>query len=138
MSEPATDPRLHALAGGVLQLAAVIDAPLWALPTFGYPTERSYPFVLREDGVWVWGVRSRGLDLERRSTDDPRELLYWIFEHVTRSIATASEVPSGDGRERTGEEWVRLQHALLGRLTPRWAARFRAEHPGWITGPDEP
>jgi hypothetical protein len=135
MPEPATNPRLQTLATGVLQLAAIIEAPLWSLPTFGYPTERSYPYILDEDGVWVWGVRSEGVELERRSTDDVKELLYWIFEHITRSVVTASEAGVGLPNT-TGDDWPQQQHALLGRLTPRWAARFAQEHAGWLDGID--
>jgi hypothetical protein len=130
---PAANPVLQQLAASVLQLATIIEAPLWSLPTFGYPTNRSYPYVLDEDGVFVWGVRSGDFELERRETREAEEILYWIFEHITRSVVTASEAGAGLPNT-TGDDWPQKQHAMLGRLTPRWAARFAEEHDGWLDG----
>jgi hypothetical protein len=136
VSAPAANPVLQQLATSVVHLGTIIGAPLWALPTFGYPTSRSYPYVLDRDGRFVWGVRSGDFELERRETDRAEEILYWIFEHVTRSMVTASEAGAGLPNT-TGDDWPAKQHALLGRLTPRWAARFAAEHEGWLDlGPD--
>jgi hypothetical protein len=131
VTAPAANPVLQQLATSVVHLAVIIEAPLWSLPTFGYPTTKSYPYVLDEGGQFVWAVRSGDVELERRETTRAEEILYWIFEHITRSMVTASE--SGPGMPNTTrDDWPLQQHALLGRLTPRWADRFAAEHEGWL------
>lgn len=53
---------------------------------YSFQTERSddgSPHVEFCDGQYHYIVTERGLELERRSTDDVREILFWMLKDVT-------------------------------------------------------
>ena len=134
MALPAANPLLAQLAGGVLDLANMIGAPLKTLPTFGYIVNGAYPCVLHFEDRWIWTIRDRGVELERRETQDVQEVLYWIFEDVTRQMATDWEIANRDEHGDPRVAWVGKQLELLEQITPRWSQRYRDERRGWLDG----
>lgn len=122
--EPTEAPvTLEALVEEVQRLAAVIDAPSHALPTAGWSEQSGRPHLEVDDEGMHWVVCERGSELERRTTTDPDELLYWVFASASHSVASAHELahrrPDEDHRRQLFEH----QLHLLGRLDPEWRAR---------------
>lgn len=70
----------------------------------------------------------RGLETERKRTNDVDELLYWIMEGLTSSMSWDYEL----AHRREGEDFRRQGFAkqveLLDTLYPEWGARLRREH----------
>lgn len=83
---------LHGLQVAVAALAARIEAPATRLPTYGCSVDGGHPHVEIRDGAWHYVFVERGCELERRVTQDDRELLYWIFEDVTHGMAFEYEL----------------------------------------------
>lgn len=120
-------PDLARIQTEVERLAPIIDAPARELPTYGYSQDFAYPHLEVWNGALWWVVVERGKELERRSTTDLNELLYWVFEGVTFSMASDWEL-----RNRVEDQDFRIllftkQFELLAMLDPRWPDRRKKE-----------
>jgi hypothetical protein len=80
----------------------------------------------------AWAVRERGRELERRETRAADELLSWVFDAVTASMASAWEL----AHRRPGEDVRVRMYAkrmeLVGLLSPAWCERWRSEYRGLL------
>ncbi|MFD7729407.1 Imm63 family immunity protein [Kitasatospora phosalacinea] len=99
--------------------------------------EGAHPFVEVRDGALHWVVVDRGRELQRRTTTDLDELLYWIAVDATGPAARRWERQRRDrfpaGRDvRIGR--LAKQLDLLRGLDAGWAARFRAGVPAECPG----
>jgi len=116
---------LNSIKARVNELAKTVDAPTEYLPTYGTSQQTGMPHI-EVDHLYYWVVCERGSELERRSTNDLDELLYWIFSSVTFTMATDFEL----AHRRSGEDCRRQifpkQLEILAALSPQWASR-RAE-----------
>jgi len=122
------DPALLTLAelrARVEALAAVADVPADHLPTYGRSADYARPH-LEVDSAYHWVVVERGQEFERRTTRDPDELLYWVFDAAISEGAgkweLAHRVPGLDTRRGR----FARQLELMGRLDPRWRDRLAA------------
>lgn len=115
------------LEARVRALARAIDAPEDLVPTFGWSRDGGYPFIEWSGDAMHWVVRERGAELERRTTLDRDELLYWVFEFVTFSMAADWELRHRDDTEDFRRALFTKQFELLGRLHRPWVARCKAE-----------
>ena len=118
---------LPALKVRIEQLGERISAPETYLPSYGHSRNEGTPHV--EVGeTYDWVVSERGHELQRRSTTDLDELLYWVFSTVAYSmtlrIRRKGWLPGQDSRR----QWFKLQEDYLAVLSPAWAARQEKEH----------
>jgi hypothetical protein len=97
---------------------------------FPYQTQRAddgSPHVEVSDGLYYFVVTERGYELQRRSTHDGDELLYWLLEGVTFTLAGDFEV----NHRVPGQDCRRLLFAkqleLLRGLDPAWEQRRARE-----------
>ena len=124
------------------RLAARLPGPRSAnlLPSYGETRDFGYPHI-ECDTAYHWVVVERGNENERRTTSDLNELLYWVFQSVTSTLAGYHA-----SRRRPRDEYrrglFRSQLKLLARLDPKWSERRRneiiavlAEHPFTDGGP---
>lgn len=115
------------LEAQVHELARKIRAGEGLLPTFGWSRDGGYPHVECDGETMHWVVRERGSELDRRSTTDVDELLYWVFQSVTFTMASTWSAR----RPRPGVEFrvglFKRQFTLLGKLDPTWVTRRKAE-----------
>ena len=108
-------------------LAAKISAPPIYLPTFGNSRhDGSHHIAL--DRLYHWVVCERGSELERRSTTDLDELLFWVFSTVTFSMAVEFEVAHRRNAEDFRRQLFRKQEELLSKLSQPWADRETRDH----------
>lgn len=114
---------LQEIEACVAALAARIDAPAGALPSFGRTRDGGHPHVEVHGGAYHLVTVERGCEQERRRTPDLDELLYWIFADVTHQLAFAHELQ----HRVAGQDCRRIAFAkqleLLGRLGPAFAQR---------------
>jgi hypothetical protein len=115
------------LEARVRALARAIDAPEDLVPTFGWSRDGAYPFIEWTGEAMHWVVEERGVELERRTTTDRDELLYWVFESVTLSMASGWAARHRNEAEDHRRAMYRRQLELLGRLRPSWVDRRKAE-----------
>jgi hypothetical protein len=75
------------------KIADLISAPFNSLPTYGYSRDMDYPHIeIDKIGDLHYVVIERGKETERRTTKNLDELLYWIFQSITFSIASKYEL----------------------------------------------
>ncbi|HEX8744531.1 MAG TPA: Imm63 family immunity protein [Thermoleophilaceae bacterium] len=120
-------PELDEARSAIFDLAGVIGASRDELPTFGHSEDMARPHVEKREGKLALVVVERGQEQHRRETEDLDELMYWVFEGVTFSMACEWEL-----RHRVEDQDSRIllftkQLELLERLSRRWAERYREE-----------
>ncbi|HUK90185.1 MAG TPA: Imm63 family immunity protein [Blastocatellia bacterium] len=112
----------------VERLAAVIGASARALPTFGRSEDGARPHIEVDGSHYHYVVVERGEELRRETTSSLDELLYYVFEAVTFSMAmnyeAAHRVESQDCRRLI----FRRQIELLSQLSPEWAETESRDH----------
>ncbi|CAJ0822247.1 Imm63 family immunity protein [Ralstonia flaminis] len=96
----------------VARLAERVAAPSNAYPTFGSTADFAHPHIEVGAGQYHYVVVERGAEVLRKSTSDLHELLYWVFDGVTFSMACAYElvhrVPGQDFRRLMFSKQVEL------------------------------
>jgi hypothetical protein len=85
-------PGIIEIENEVRDRASRIGVPDSLLPTFGFSRDMGYPHVEVDSRYYYYVVVERGVELERRSTINHEELLYWIFREVTFTMAMKFEM----------------------------------------------
>jgi len=80
--------RLAFVAREVDLLASQIGAPPSQLPTYGRSEDMARPHVEVAGRFLSWVVVERGNEIDRKTTRDLDELLYWIFRSVAAGMAS--------------------------------------------------
>ena len=123
---------LYSLAGiknKTEELALRIAAPADLLPTYGHSRDFGYPHIeVEANGLLHYVIVERGEELERKTTHDLDELLYWIFASVTFSMAGKFEVKNRLKDKDSRRIMFEKQEELLGILSDAWRQKEREEH----------
>ncbi|PXA98229.1 hypothetical protein DMC47_09485 [Nostoc sp. 3335mG] len=120
-------PGLREIQARVRELVDQVGAPPGDPVTYGSSRQTGTPHI-EVDSRYHFVVCERGNEFERRTTDDLDELLYWILEGVTFSMASNFEVKHRRPGEDSRRQLFAKQIEYLERLSPQWAARQEAEH----------
>src|SRR5712691_8192962 len=78
---------LDKIADDVASLAKKINTPKDYFPTFGATRDWGQPHIEVDKNFYHFVVVERGEELQRKSTKDYQELLYWIFAWITFQMA---------------------------------------------------
>ncbi len=109
------------------RLAKLILAPDGLLPTWGISRDGGHPHIEHDERGFHLVVVERGSEQQRRTTLDGDQVLYWIFEMITSSMAFEHELRYREpGRDPRRIAFPR-QVELLTRLNPQWARRRQRE-----------
>jgi hypothetical protein len=96
-------------------------------PYYTRPWGDGSPHVEISDGLYYFVLTERGTEFQRRSTHDADELLYWLLQGVTFTLACDFEVnhrvPDQDPRRMLFAK----QLELLRGLDPAWEQRRARE-----------
>ena len=121
-----TSKSLDGIRKAVAELAQRIEAPADLLPTYGRSMECARPHIEVDQRGLHFVVVERGQERERRTTNDPSELAYWIFDTVTFSMAVKFELH----HRNEGEDFRRIlfskREELLAQLDSSWRSRLQA------------
>jgi hypothetical protein len=86
------------------------------------------PYVEQNGDTYAYLVSERGTEYERRETNDPDELLYWLVSHTTAEAAQqfelAHRVPGKDSRRI----WFAKHVELMENIRSDWGSRTREEY----------
>jgi hypothetical protein len=115
------------LEARVRELGRVLGASKHELPTFDRPRGDGLAFIEVRGAEMHWIVDERGRELQRRTTLELDELLYWAFEAVTYQMASDWEVRHRNDDKDIHVALLNKQFELLARLSDRWVARRRAD-----------
>ena len=111
------------------KLALKINVPVDSLPTYGYSRDFAYPHIEVDSiGLLHYVITERGQELDRKTTTNIDDLLYWIFADVTFTMANKFElkyrIEGQDNRRILFEK----QEALLGILDDTWRQKEHEDH----------
>lgn len=110
-------------------LASQIDAPTDLLPTYGYSKDFGYPHIEIDDlGRPSYVIVERGQEIERRTTNNIDDLLYWVFSSVTFSMATNFELKNRIEDKDSRRLIFEKQEELLGILNKTWSQKESEKH----------
>jgi hypothetical protein len=111
----------------VSRLAVLIGASDKDLPTYGLSRDGGCPHIEIDRKCYHYVVVERGEELERRSTGDFDELLYWVFSSVTSSMAFSYEVKNRVKDQDCRRIAFPKQLELLNRISEKMGVRGAAE-----------
>ncbi len=111
------------------ELAEIINATNDLLPTYGYSKDFAYPHIEIDNfGLLHYVIIERGQELERKTTDQLDDLLYWIFADVTFSMAADYELKNRIEDKDCRRIMFDKQEEFLGKLNENWRLKEKAEH----------
>lgn len=114
----------------IRSLAARIDAPEGAFPTFGASEQDGTPHIETDARGLHWVVCERGLELERHTFETLSALMEHVFDSITFGMGVAYELrhrrPLADGRRLIFARQLFLMERLSTEWSERCAARIRS------------
>lgn len=111
------------------KLAAKIKAPKEMLPTYGKTEDFARPHIeIDNTGTLHYVVVERGEELERKSTSDADELLYWVFSSITFNMAINYEVQHRAMFKDPRRKMFSKQIELLQKMSEAWAQKEAEDH----------
>ncbi len=111
------------------ELALIINAPRIYFPTYDVIKGDGTPCVqVDKAGFMYYVISERGNEYERKLTDNPDDLFYWIFEHITFDMASDYELNNRIADKDSRRIMFSKQEELLGQLNETWKGRIQAEH----------
>lgn len=106
-----------------------IHAPQTLWPTYGYSVDGALPHIeLDSSGNFHFVVVERGRELERRTTAILDELLFWIFDTITFSMACTFELQNRNRAQDFRRILFSKQEELLGCISVDWQEKKRNDH----------
>lgn len=116
---------LHQIEKTVQELAEKIEAPQELWPTFGVSRDFGYPHIEVDAAGYHFVVVERGKEWERRSSHLLPDLLYWIFEAITFSMASDFELKHRIAGQDTRKLLFEKQIELLSKIDVDFADRLK-------------
>lgn len=112
----------------VKRFAKRIDAKPSSFPTFGYSIDLAQPYVLLDHDGYHYIITERGRELQRFSTKDYGQLLFYIFKDITASIALNFEANNRVKKKDPRRLSFAKQEELMGVLNPQWKSECQILH----------
>lgn len=113
----------------VEELALKIKAPDDSLPGFGKLKHEAFPYIeVDNSGTMSFVISERGIENERKTTNDPDKLLYWIFSSITFSMACKFESKNRIEDKDCRRIMFGKQEELLGKLSNAWRQKEKEKH----------
>ncbi|QMW00359.1 Imm63 family immunity protein [Spirosoma foliorum] len=120
---------LSAIKEQIETLGGLINVPHHLYPTYGYSADGALPHIeLDGSGTFHFVVVERGQELERRATTALDDLLYWIFDTITFSMACRFELDNRNHSQDFRRILFSQQEEFLGRININWQETKRTEH----------
>jgi hypothetical protein len=120
---------LSSIKEQVETLGERISVPANLYPTYGRSEDGALPHIeLDSSGNFHFIVVERGQELERRTTAVPDDLLFWVFDTITFSMACAFELKNRHTSEDSRRMLFAKQEELLGRINVDWQEKARHNH----------
>ncbi|CAN5158567.1 hypothetical protein BH09BAC4_BH09BAC4_05070 [soil metagenome] len=106
-----------------------INTPHNLYPTYGRSADGDRPHIeIDSSGKLHFVVVERGQELERQTTTVPNDLLFWIFDVITFSMACAFELENRKPNQDFRHILFSKQEDLLGCLSANWQEKKRINH----------
>ena len=111
----------------VKKLAEVIGAPAETFPSFGRSEQSGRPHIEVDSNGYHYVIAERGQELERYTTPDIDELLYYTLRWITFELAVKYELDHRIEGQDIRRVLFAYQQDLLSQLSPAWGKRRKQE-----------
>jgi hypothetical protein len=118
---------LNDVKNQVDQLAKVINAPGELLPTYGSSIDNAHPHIEIHGPSYHYIIIERGQEFENKGTFELDELLYWIFQDITFTMAHKYELEHRRPHADIRRLLFSYQLDLLNNLNKNWKKRYEQE-----------
>jgi len=112
----------------VKELSKKIEAPKHSIPTFGYSEQSGLPHIESTGHEYHYVVCERGSEFSRKTTTDLNELLFWIFDSITFSMACKLELENRRENEDFRIQLFQIQEKLIAQIDNDYSERLKLEH----------
>ena len=124
---------LHNIVEEAQEMAEKIGAPKsWVPVVRSEPDDKASSYLeMNAEGTrlyWFGTDDWRGTKIFHESTNDPKEMLYFILESLTLSIAIQFELKHRVKGQDSRHIMYKKQEELLGELNPAWGERCKRHH----------
>lgn len=104
-------------------IAKKLNAPSEQVMFAMQPRDFGYPHIEVHAPEYHYVVTERGNEFERRKTDDPEELLYWMITDLTRQMASDWELANRVDGEDPRRQLFQHEIDLLKKVNIDWAEK---------------
>lgn len=111
-----------------IKIAEELKAPSEYVFFYQSPQDLGYSHVEYNNGVFYYVITERGMELERRSTSNPDELLYWLVYDLTFSMASDYELHHRNKSEDSRRVLFTEHLELIGKINGVWAEKTRVDY----------
>jgi len=119
---------MEVLRKKVNELAKLINAPNQILPTFETSEDFARPHIEKQGNEYHFVVVERGQEHQRKRTSDFDEILFWIFDGVTFSMATEIELKNRNENEDFRIQLFKIQEELIGKINQEYKKILEEKH----------
>jgi hypothetical protein len=112
----------------VKSIAKKIDAPEHLIPTFAISRHNGTPHIEITGREYHFVACERGTELSRQRTFDKKEILFWIFDAVTFSMANELELKNRRANEDSRIQLFEIQERLIGQIDPQFSEILHKKH----------
>lgn len=109
-------------------LGKLIKASPHLFPSYGFSKDDAAPHIEVDSMGMHYVIIERGEEIERKTTNNIDEFLYWIFDNVTFSIASNFELKYREESKDCRRIMFSKQEELLGAIKPQWEKISKKEH----------
>jgi len=120
--------KINKVENRVKYLAKLIGAPKHLLPTFGFSKQSGLPHIEIDGDIYHFVVCERGSELKRKTTSDLKELVFWIFDSVTFSMACDLELKNRRKDEDFRIQLFQIQERLISNIDADYALILKNKH----------
>lgn len=114
----------------IRKIASAIEAPDYLLPAFGRSVRNMELHVERDDEGYHWVQIDHVDEIERNTTKDLDELLFWIFSEMSHELVYEPKPTKEELEADPGLAERRI--ALLQRIREDWGTRYRRDWNAYV------
>lgn len=119
---------LSELKKQVEELSRTIGAPKQSIPTFGNSEHSGLPHIEINGLEYHLVVCERGSEYSRKTTIDKTELLFWVFDGITFSMACTKELDNRRQNEDFRIQLFQIQEDLIAKISIVYSERLKLKH----------
>jgi hypothetical protein len=119
---------LNQIRRKVAEFSRLIDSPKRLSPTFGHSEQSGLPHIEVTGTDYHFVVCERGSENSRKSTTDINELLFWIFDSITFSMACDLELRNRRENEDFRIQLFQIQEDLIALIDTEYSDRLKTKY----------
>ena len=105
--------------------AQLINAPIDSLPTYDKPQGDGRPYIELYSLGYNFIISERLVELERRTTNDIDELMFWVFDGITHEMAIQQELRERKENEDFRRKLFSIQVHLMEKISLGFANKLK-------------